>query len=161
MLRNGLLRNINAFLLCLCIAAATLTACTEGTEYHNYKKISHEGWEQRDTLVFHIDSIKSKGYYHTYLCMRTNPDFPFRYITLIAEQTTLPGKQRGYVRKTFEVVSKHGTQTGKGLTYHTYEIPVFVEYLENGDSLRIAVRHDMVRESMQGIMDVGIKLKKE
>ena len=44
------------------------------------------------------------------------------------------------------------------MSYYQYQVPVNDITLQQGDSLHICVRHDMKREILPGISDVGIKM---
>lgn len=156
------LKYISLFVIQCLVMAFMLTACDiSDTPYHHYTDISEEGWLNRDTLTFKVDTIRKAGDYTTYLCVRTQYEYPYRYLSVIAEQTVMPkGKKQKAVEK-LEIVNKEGAQGGTGITYHTYEVPMFDEALAPGDSMRIAVKHNMTRETMPGIISVGIKVKRK
>lgn len=145
-----------------CSLIFLLSSCnTADTAYHHYEQISDEGWQNCDTLTFTVDTIRRYGDYTSYICLRTHPDFPYRFLSLIVEQTNMPKgtKKKRSVR--VEIVNKDGAQEGTGITLHTYEVPLFKQWLGPGDSVRIAVKHNMTREQMPGIMNVGVKLERE
>ena len=145
-----------------CSLLLLLSSCnTADTAYHHYEHISDDGWENRDTLVFTVDTIRLYGDYTSYVCLRTHPDFPYRYLSLIVEQTDLRKGVRQKKEVRVEIVNEDGAQEGTGLTFRTYEVPLFKQWLGPGDSVRIAVKHNMTREQMPGIMNVGVKLKRE
>ena len=54
-----------------------------------------------------------------------------------------------------------GNLLGDGISYRQYQFDISTEQLQKGDSLHIVVRHDMKREILPGVSDVGIKLEKE
>ena len=145
-----------------CSLLFLLSSCnTADTAYHRYVQIGDDGWENCDTLVFTVDTIRLFGDYTSYVCLRTHPDFPYRYLSVLVEQTDLRKGVRQKKEVRVEIVNKDGAQEGTGLTFHTYEVPLFKHWMGPGDSVRIAVKHNMTREQMPGIMNVGVKLKRE
>lgn len=51
-----------------------------------------------------------------------------------------------------------GTVKGQGISYYQYHFRVSELDLHEGDSIHVTIRHDMKREIMPGIADVGISL---
>ena len=149
--------------LMLCLAVIyMLSACDiSDTPYHHYKDISEEGWLNCDTLTFQVDTIRKPGDYITYLCLRTQYEYPYRYLSVIVDQVIMPKGKRQHAVERLEIVDREGVQKGTGITYHTYEVPVFTETLTPGDSMRVAVKHNMTREQMPGIIGVGVKVKRK
>lgn len=145
----------------LLMLATLFAACeTDDTAYHKYYSIANEGWTNSDTLTFNVDTLRRYGDYTTYLCLRTRHDFPYRYMSVTVDQTVMPKTRRKHREATMEIVNKDGAQEGTGINHRIYEVPLFTEWLGPGDSLRIVVKHNMSRETMPGIIDVGIKLKR-
>ena len=54
-----------------------------------------------------------------------------------------------------------GKERGKGVSRFQYEVFLQDVKLNQGDSLRIYVTHNMRREIMSGVSDIGIILKKK
>lgn len=160
-MRNNIL---HAWLCAIAVLLASLSSCdTADTAYHHYCDVNQEGWVNRDTLRFSIDTIRRFGDYVTYVCVRTLPDYPYRNLSLTVEQTNITkGKSAGKMRKTIKlnVTDKEGIRQGNGITYHTIEVPLYKNWFGPGDSLRVTVSHNMSRESLPGLMAVGIKLKR-
>lgn len=147
-------------LVTLMLILLTTWGCTSDVAYHQYQKIDDDGWNRRDTLVFKVDSLHQRGNYATYVCLRTNPDFPYRFLSIVAELTVMPSGKTEHETIRCEIVNDEGVQNGVGIAYHTYEIPTFTGTYGDGDSLRIVMRHNMTREYMPGIMDVGVKVSR-
>lgn len=55
---------------------------------------------------------------------------------------------------------RKGAVKGQGISYYQYHFRVSELDLHEGDSIHITVRHDMKREIMPGIADVGISIGK-
>ena len=135
-----------------------LTACQDNTVYHRYLHTNRAGWERNDTLRFLIPPVKEAGRYSQELGLRTDGNYPFMSLTLIVEQTK--GNTAIVRCDTMEckLINKQGHPTGTGINHYQYTFPLATIDLEKEDSLRIVIRHDMKRELLPGIMDVGIQM---
>lgn len=102
--------------------------------------------------------MKVAGGYREDISMRLSSDYPFMGLTLIVDQTVYPGKR--HVRDTVNcrAVDGEGNVNGRGIGFYEYDYPLTHLKLNAGDSLQISVRHDMKREILPGIADVGIKV---
>ncbi|MBR1411819.1 MAG: gliding motility lipoprotein GldH, partial [Prevotella sp.] len=50
---------------------------------------------------------------------------------------------------------------GTGINHYQYTFPLATIDLEKEEALRIIIRHDMKRELLPGITDVGIQMTKK
>ncbi len=141
------------------VATLLLTACENKTVYNYFLPTSVNGWERNDTLFFNIPPIKDSGNYKEEICIRTNRDYPFLSMTLIIEQTNSNKEQQ---RDTLlcNLIDKKGHPTGNGISRFQNTFRLKTTTINKGDSLRIAIRHDMKREMLPGITDIGVKLTK-
>lgn len=138
-----------------------LTACRDNTVYHRYLHTNRAGWERNDTLRFLIPPVKEAGRYCEELGLRTDGNYPFLSLTLIVEQTK--GHTGDVRRDTVEckLITKQGRVMGAGINQFQYTFPLATIELEEEEPLRIVVRHDMKRELLPGITDVGIRMTKK
>ena len=90
--------------------------------------------------------------------MRITSTYPFMSLRLVVEQVIIPAHR--LVRDTIDchLIDRNGKPKGQGMSYYQYQVPVNDISLQQGDSLHICVRHDMKREILPGISDVGIKM---
>ena len=58
------------------------------------------------------------------------------------------------------LINKDGVTTGQGISYYQYNFPINLYHFNENDSIHIMIRHDMKREILPGISDIGIKLEK-
>ena len=66
-MRNNIL---HAWLCAIAMLLASLSSCdTADTAYHHYCDVNQEGWVNRDTLRFSVDTIRRFGDYVTYVCV--------------------------------------------------------------------------------------------
>lgn len=137
-----------------------LTACNETTVYHDYEQVSSSGWEKNDFLSYHIPPVKDTGNYLEEVGVRINGKFPFQNLNLIIEQTKKNTGERQCDTLVCRLISKFGYPEGKGVSEYQYLFSLKTLHLEKDDSLYIEIHHDMKREILPGITDIGIKLSK-
>lgn len=144
------------------VAVATLlTACDRRTVYDHYQSTPTAGWEKNDTLLFDIPPLSDAGNYYASLGLRTTDSYPFTAVTLIVEQHLLPSQRIVVDTVDCKLTDEQGKPLGSGIGYRQYQFAIGRLSLAASDSLHILVRHDMKREILPGIADVGITLKKE
>lgn len=139
---------------------ALSVACTGRKVYDTYAHTPTTGWEKNDTLVFSVPSMTAAGSYDTNLGLRITEGYPFTAVSLIVEQRVLPSDEVFTDTLNCVLVGKDGNMSGQGVSYHQYIFPVRTLSLADGDSLQISVRHDMKREILPGISDLGIEISR-
>ena len=135
------------------------TSCKDGVVYSSYEHTALAGWERNDTLPFNIVPLADDGTYALDLGLRTSAGYPFRSVTLIVEQKVLPRNITTCDTVTCELTDDKGKVRGNGISNYQYVFHVSDRHYHKGDSLHISVRHDMKREILPGITDVGITLR--
>lgn len=136
----------------------TMAACTKGTLYHRFMSTPVAGWEKNDSLVFGIPKVKEHGLYRQELLLRTTGTYPFTSITLIVKQHKTPGGTTETQTVKCPLTDKNGNMNGHGVSAYQYKFDVRDIEVKPGDSLTVCIRHDMKREILPGISDVGIKM---
>ena len=148
----------------LILAAAAgiimLAACQKGVVYDSYASTPLAGWEKNDTLTFTVPPVDSTATYASQIGLRTPEAYPFTAITLIVEQHIYPSDSTVTDTVNCQLIDRHGNASGKGIGYHQYTFPVGELGLQKGDSIYVRIRHDMKREILPGISDVGLTLKR-
>lgn len=141
------------------IVMMILTAC-DGKVYDTYRHTSLEGWERNDTLCYDVAKMAKAGDYLVELGLRTDYDYPFVAITLIVDQTILP--EGTTLRDTLDcrLVKPNSTQKTGGISCFEYNTEVRRLRLNANDSMHITVRHDMKRDILPGVSDVGISVRR-
>jgi len=112
---------------------------------------------------FAIPKMQEDGAYSIDLGLRTNGSYPFMRLTLIVERTTISATQtKSTITDTLDcrLVDKNGNPMGQGVSYYQYDFHLADTKLSAGDSMYIAVRHDMKREILPGLNDIGIEITK-
>lgn len=137
-----------------------VAGCTGGTVYSHYRHIADEEWGRSDTLIYLIPDIPDSGMYDLGVGLRTTNSYPYSNLTLIIEQETHTSDQ--HVTDTFSIsLTSHDTpsqQDGTGVALRQYHFPLKQLSLAEGDTLRLTLRHDMQRDPLPGIADVGVTL---
>lgn len=154
----------------LCGAALLLffVACTGNKVYDSYKQTPVAGWEKNDTLTFCVPPMAQEGLYQVELGLRINGSYPFMGLTLIVEQLIVHSPdycqashlpRMGIVADTLtcKLIDQQGRVQGQGLSYYQYDFPVSDVHLKRGDSIYVKVWHDMKREILPGVSDIGIR----
>lgn len=148
-------------LLTTALATLLMAGCTTDTVYSTYQHTPVKGWEKNDTLAFDIPPLPADGSYALDLGLRINKAYPFMSLTFIVEQTAYPGKRQRRDTLNCPLINENGNMLGQGVSNFQYNFHAGTIQLSTGDSLHITVRHDMKREIMPGITDIGLTLKKE
>jgi len=142
----------------LAVLALVVAACDNQTVYHHYEHITMDGWDKNDTLKFSVAPIQTADNYLEVVEIRIDNTFPFMGLTLKLEQTVYPlgVTQRQSIE--CSMINSNGHPTGSGFSYYNYEFPLMNLDLNKGDSIQINIVHNMKREIMPGISDIGIRL---
>ena len=122
-----------------CLMVIVLTSCDFNTVYDKYD---------------HTHA----GIYREELGLRINDAYPFMRLHLIVEQRLIPGERTRLDTLNCYLIDEDGNIRGQGVSYYQYTFPITQMQLQEGDSLHISIRHDMKREILPGIADIGIKL---
>lgn len=100
------------------------------------------------------------GRYATNLELRANNSYPYMSLALIVEQTVYPSMKQRVDTLMCPLVDSRGNAKGNGVSYCQYRFTVSQTQLHKADSLHIVVRHNMQRDILPGIADVGIAVDK-
>ena len=145
--------------MAVCLAAL-LVACDRHTVYNHYEQTPVNGWEKNDTIVFMTESVDQRGLYMEEVGLRINGSYPFLGLNLIVEQMVLPSRESRSDTLNCQLIDEQGNAKGRGVSHYQYLFHLTTLRLNRGDQLRIAIRHDMKREILPGITDIGIRLNK-
>ena len=145
----------------LITVAYAFGACNRLPIYSHYEHAPSAGWEKNDTLDFYVTPVKEAGYYHEELGLRIDDSYPFQGLCLVIEQTILPSGYRHNDTLNCSLYEKNGVAKGSGIKHYQYNFHMNTIRLNEGDSLHIAVRHNMKREIMPGITDIGLLIRKQ
>lgn len=144
----------------MAIAIVTLTTagCTGNKVYDKYQHTFITGWEKNDTLNFSVPRMAASGNYAAGLMLRINGSYPFMSLTMIVEQKVMPAMTVRTDTLKCDLMDAKGNTKGHGTFYYQYSFPIATMPLAKGDSLQVTIRHDMKREILPGVSDVGYSL---
>ena len=153
-------RNNRSVLLYLLFTVALVMTggCNRKTIYHHYEHTPLAGWEKNDTLVYQLPAAKERAVVQRDVELRVSADYPFRSLHLIVEQIIYPSRHTRLDTLECELVTPEGEMLGNGVSLYQYWFRLPDISLNEGDSLCIGIRHDMKREILPGIADVGLHL---
>ena len=149
------------FIYLALLSVCLLTACEQRTVYNHYENTPVAGWEKNDTLSFNISPVKKPGSYIEEIGLRINNDYPFMSLNLIVEQTAYPSREFRCDTLRCSLIDKQGNAKGRGISHYQYQFHLTTLKLNKDDRLYVAIRHDMKREILPGISDIGIKLTRK
>ena len=138
-----------------------LAACDTRVVYNHYEHTSSAGWEKNDVLAFSTKPMTQDGNYIEEVGLRITTSYPFTQLTLVIEQTILPAHTLFRDTLNCDLINEKGIPEGPGISHFQYRFPLKALPLAKGDQLKVVVRHDMKREILPGISDVGIRLIRE
>jgi gliding motility-associated lipoprotein GldH len=142
------------------LLTAVLTACEWNTVYNHYEHTPIAGWEKNDTLNFVVGPLKDGGDYVEEVGVRISGDYPFTGLNLIVEQLLLPSHEKRSDTLCCSLIDEQGNAKGRGISHYQYLFHLTTLKVEPDGQLHIAIRHDMKREILPGIADIGIKLSR-
>lgn len=141
------------------MTAAVGVSCATDTVYYSYAHTPVAGWEKNDTLTFNIPGMAASGTYSQQVGLRMTSAFPFTSISLIVEQRIMP---RGKVlTDTIKcpITDIRGNFLGDGISSFQYMFPLREVTLNKKDSIHVSIRHNMKREILPGVSDIGLKME--
>lgn len=143
------------------ILSVLFAACNDKKVYDTFHHTPLAGWEKNDSLSFDVPKLKASGRYLSTLALRIDDEYPFMGLTLIVEQTVHPSHTKHVDTLNCALIGANGIPKGQGIGYYQYAFGVTSMNLQKGDSLHISVRHNMKREILPGISNVGVSLTKQ
>lgn len=152
------MRNRKIVVTAIIVGLMVLCGCQRQVVYHQFRHISEPGWDKTDTLHFDITPLKADGTYSINAELRTDKNFPFQKLTLEVNQTVFPSLETYHDKINCDLISEDGVINGDGISYFQYRFHVRDISLHQGDSIHLSLTHNMKREIMPGIADVGICL---
>lgn len=148
-------------MLASAIALFFITSCDRSVFYSETSHIKNDEWNINDTLFYTFDSKDSTAVYDFYFDVRNTTDYNQQNLYLFIT-AFYPGNT--FSRDTAECIlaAPDGKWYGKGMGKHKDSKFLFrkgVRFRKNGQHI-IAVNHAMRFETLKGISDVGIIIKK-
>ncbi len=144
-----------AALLALLLAT---TACRRSTVYSHYEHTPIAGWDKNEVQHYSTAPLPRDGRYREEVGLRITGAYPFTGLTLIVEQMVWPSGTTRSDTLWCKLIDHDGNVQGEGISYYQYAFHLCDIDLLRGDSLSVSIRHNMKREMLPGISDVGLTL---
>ena len=138
----------------------TFLSCNENIVYYQYISTPLSGWDKNDTLSFFLPKTEVEGNYGMELGSRINDSYPFTSLTLVIQKTFFPSMTISTDTILCRLRDEKGTPRRQGVSYYQYTFHIADLQLQHDDSIQVNIRHDMKREMLPGIGDVGIVMKR-
>lgn len=133
-------------------------SCLENKIYDHYFPTDIDGWDKSHELTFEIPPIEKSGVYEEQIGVRYNKLYPFMTLSIIIEQTVYPDAKVLIDTLNCEMMNKRGGLIGKGLNLSQIQVPLRQLYIQQGDSIHFRIRHNMRRDILPGISDLGLMI---
>lgn len=145
----------------LLFIVSVLCACDKQTVYHAFQSIPEEGWIRQDTLFFEVAVPDSQTYYKLSVEIRNRSDYPYQNLNLSICYDDPESKQAPADTLNAVLATKEGLWTGDGWGgLYQYSFPAgSIKIGKAGDYL-FKIVYTLPDEKLQGINDIGIKLKR-
>lgn len=141
--------------------AMLMTTCDRKTVFHQYNHANTTGWEKADTMTYHVKCMKEGGNFKEEIGLRLNGTYPFLGLCIIVEQTILPAGVTTHDTLNCSFTHSSNKYTSNGISYRQYKYHLKDIRLNKDDSIDIRIRHNMMREVLPGIADIGVKIDKK
>lgn len=150
----------NILCLAFVVVMFAMTACDRKTIYHGYDHADAVGWEKTDTLLYNTGKIGESGTFSEEISLRLNGTYPFVNLCMIVEQNLLPANIITFDTLNCKLASRQVFFNTNGVSYRHYNFHLKDIELNEGDTLLLRIRHNMMREVLPGIADVGVKISR-
>ncbi len=149
------------YILFAVFTTVAMYSCDDKTVYNKYNHTPIAGWEKNDTLMFDIPPLPQSGNYQEAVGLRVNDAYPFMSLCLIVEQKTYPSNNIQVDTINCNIIDKDGYTKGSGISYYQYNFDLKQVNINKGDSLHVCIRHNMKREILPGISDIGFAIRQK
>ena len=146
------------YIAALALFCGLLTACDQKAVYYHYEQTPLTGWDKNDTLSFVIGPLSVSGHYMEEVGLRISGEYPFTGLNLIVEQRNKSKQLLRVDTLVCNLINEQGNAKGRGVSQFQYLFPLSTMDLQEGDELFVTIRHDMKRDILPGISDVGLRL---
>ena len=157
-------KNRVIYILLTVVATLLSVSCNRKTVYDHYEHTPLTGWEKNDTLIYRMPVFQKSGTYSEELGLRISDTYPFTSICIIVDQTIIPKDRTMEVRTVSDTImcslfDSDARIKRRGVSIYHYDNHFNDISLEKGDSVEVRIRHNMKREILHGINDIGIRIK--
>ena len=154
--------NKNSIWLAFLAAVAWLvTSCNIGNQYSHYETVSVRGWDNTDTVRFELGPVMESGTFQDEVDLRTTSAYPYTQLAIIVRQQVLPDGKMRIDSMNLQLTDDEGNSTGSGTIHHHHSQKLAPIYMKEGQRLAVSIYHNMKKECLPGISDLGVTITKE
>ena len=146
--------------LVLLMGLSLLCGCHSGTVYSHYEPVPLEGWRNDDTIRFQLGPVMEGGTFHDELALRTTSAYPYTHLSLVVRRQVLPDGNLYTDSITIPLTDSQGSSTGVGATLRHHVLPLSLIRLDSAQHLSVSIHHNMKKEVLPGISDLGMTITK-
>lgn len=137
-------------------------SCSRDIVWSKSEKIAPEGWDYENKIEFQFEATDTTTLYDIFLDVRNNQDYPFRNLILFFN-TELPDGT--HITDTIEtyLATPTGEWTGSGfgsIRSNEFHFRRDVWFPQTG-KYNFSIHHAMRKDKLQGIVDIGVTIKKK
>ena len=104
-------------------------------------------------------ALQTKPRTSHYRCLPVHGTYAHRRTDGLSPKQKIPGECK-IDTVNCQLIDNNGVSKGQGISYYQYNFPINIYQMHQGDSIHVAIRHDMKREILPGVSDIGIKISK-
>ena len=149
---------VNCALKKIGLAAALVltTGCSRLPIYSHFEFVPTDGWKQDDTLRFCVP-VKEAGRYDVQMHLRATSLYPYTQLMLNVGIASHHSSLITHLAPlTIDITDAEGNRLGEGLSIRQHDISLSSADLKKNDTLVVTVAHNMHRNPLPGVSDVGI-----
>ena len=137
-----------------------LYSCDKGKVYDEYLPVPLDGWDRTDEILFEIPALAEEGDYNVSVNLRINNEFPFKVLYLrVNEEVVSSGRYYSHL-VAYPVYDDAGKPLGQGVNLYQSDQIAGKHHLEKGDSVCVHIKHEMRKEIIRGVVDVGVSISR-
>lgn len=142
------------------------TSCDDPRTYDKYQTVSTRAWYRNDTLKFDIPR-QWEGKYMLDIGVRTTKTFPYRGITFLINRKLISIKGKKKTTQNYrdtircQLIDNEGQVIGRdGISNNVFRSHIILLHLQRNDSMHITIQHNMSKDALQGVNNIGVRLTK-
>jgi len=159
-IKKGLMHKA-LFVLCSVLLILINISCEKQEIYYHFHEFKNAEWQQKDTLVFDIDStlFDLNKPYNLSIEVSNNVNYPYQNIWFFMQSNIDADSIYTDASKEFQLADEFGKWNGSGFgSIYQSSLPFGKITFKERRNHRIKLEHGMRDEPLKGIEKVGIKI---
>ncbi len=143
-------------------AVVLFTGCRSDIIFSDNISMEGERWSRYNVPLFKADITDTLNAADMAITLRSGSAYPYRNIFLFVT-TVAPGGESITDTLEYRLSDDHGNRLGRGFGDIRYlELPYRTNiYFPTGGTYTFRIEHAMRREEIEGIYDVGVKIRRQ